>query len=148
MAFTNGTSLNHPVRILLVDDNSNGLAARRSVLEELGYHIVTSATVAEALGAFERNSFDLIITDYKLPDFNGVHFIGKIRETRPELPVILISGFIDTLGLDEKSTGANAVIQKSSNEVNQLVRAVSRLLRRKPPARAAAKTSSTRRRAG
>jgi hypothetical protein len=44
--------------------------------------------------------------------------------------VILISGFTDTLGLDEASTGADVVLQKSNNEVGQLIRAVNRLLRK------------------
>jgi hypothetical protein len=44
--------------------------------------------------------------------------------------VILISGFTDTLGLNENNTGADIVIQKSSHEVGQLIRAVNRLLRK------------------
>jgi hypothetical protein len=48
------------------------------------------------------------------------------------VPVILISEFVDALGLNEENTGADAVIQKSANEVSHLIRAVGRLLRRKP----------------
>jgi CheY-like chemotaxis protein len=133
MALSTSTSLDHPVRILLVDDNSHGLAARRSVLQELGYAIVTAVTVKEALLAFAREAFDLVITDYKLPDMDGLKLIEEIRAKAPSLPVILISGFVDTLGLDEKATGADAVIQKSSHEVNHLVRAVNRLVKRGSP---------------
>lgn len=133
MALSTSTSLHHPVRILLVDDNSNGLAARRSVLEELGYAIVPSSSAEDALAIFERETFDLVITDYKLPGMNGVQFIERVRRKMPELPVLLISGFVDTLGLDEKGTGADAVIQKSSHEVSHLVRAVNRLVKRKAP---------------
>ena len=46
--------------------------------------------------------------------------------------IVMVSGFVDTLGLNEATTGADAVIQKSNNEVTHLVRAVNRLLRRKP----------------
>lgn len=133
MTLSTSSSLHHSIRILLVDDNSNGLAARRSVLEELGYVIAPSASAEEALALFERETFDLLITDYRLPAMNGVQFIERIRRKTPDLPVILISGFVDTLGLDEKATGADAVIQKSSHEVNHLVRAVNRLVRRKVP---------------
>jgi len=137
MVSLGSTSVQRPT-ILLVDDNSNGLAARRSVLEELGYSISTSASVEEALTLFEREAFDLVITDYKLPGMNGVQLIEHLRVKAPELPVILISGFVDALGLDEKATGADAVIQKSSHEVNHLLRAVNRLVKRmapkKPPA--------------
>jgi CheY-like chemotaxis protein len=130
------TSEDHRVRILLVDDNSNGLAARKSVLEELGFSIVTSGSVEEALRVFDPDTFDLVITDYKLPDENGLKLIEAIRKRAPSVPIILISGFVDTLGLDEKRTGADAVIQKSANEVSHLLRAVNRLVKvgpRKPP---------------
>ncbi len=127
MASPISTSADHLVRILLVDDNSNGLAARRSVLEELGFSIVTSGSFEEALVAFDNGTFDLVITDYKLPDSDGLKLIEEVRRRSPAVPIILISGFIDTLGLDEQRTGADAVIQKSSNEVGHLLRAVSRL---------------------
>lgn len=119
--------------ILLVDDNANGLSARKSVLEELGHRIVTAASGAEALEQFIHVKFDLVVTDYKMPRMDGIELIARLRKQAPELPVILISGFVDALGLNEASTGADVVIQKSSNEVSHLVRSVNRLLRRKKP---------------
>lgn len=126
---TTGLSAAH---ILLVDDNCLGLAARKVVLEELGHRITTAPGGQEALEAFARGHFDLVITDYKMPKMNGIEFIRKIREKTPALPVILISGYADTLGLDETNSGADVVIQKNANEVSHLVRSVNRLLRRKP----------------
>lgn len=123
-----------PARILLVDDNAHGLSARRSVLEELGHRITTAATAADALDQFHRQPFDLVVTDYKMPRMNGVELIARLRREAPVIPVILISGYVDALGLSEDNTGADAVIQKSANEVSHLVRAVNRLLRR-PPAK-------------
>jgi CheY-like chemotaxis protein len=125
-------SLSAPhLRILVVDDNANGLSARKSVLEELGHKIATACCGVDAFALFQEHKFDLLVTDYKMPRMDGLELIAKIRGVRPEFPVILVSGFADTLGLDEKSTGADAVIQKSSNEVSHLVRAVNRLLRKK-----------------
>jgi CheY-like chemotaxis protein len=121
-------------RILLVDDNAHGLSARRSVLEELGYRIATAASAADALDQFHSQTFDLVVTDYKMPRMDGVELIARLRKHAPGLPVILISGFVDALGLNEDNTGADAVIQKSANEVSHLVRSVGRLLR-KPPAK-------------
>jgi len=126
----NSPSLNPIGRILLVDDNSLGLAARRSVLEELGHLVQTSGTAAEALDLCGKHSFDVVVTDYKMPKMNGVELIGRLRKLHPATSVILISGFTDTLGLDEASTGADIVLQKSNNEVAQLIRAVNRLLRK------------------
>ncbi len=119
-------------RILLVDDNANGLAARKSVLEELGYSIVTCTSGADALEQFASpDPFDLVVTDYKMPRMDGLELIGRLRKHTPGLPIVLISGYVDTLGMNEASTGADVVIQKSANEVSHLIRSVNRLLRRK-----------------
>ena len=127
-------------RILLVDDNANGLSARKSVLEELGYFIQTASSGAEALEHFAASDFHLVVTDYKMPRMDGRELIRQLREQAlaarsspcKMLGIIMISGYTDALGMDEKSTGADAVIQKSSNEVSHLVRAVSRLLKLRP----------------
>lgn len=131
----NSPSQNPCGRILLVDDNSLGLAARRSVLEELGHQVRTSGTAADALDLCGKHGFDVVVTDYKMPKMNGVEFITRLRKLHPTTSVILISGFAETLGLDEASTGADVVLQKSNNEVPQLIRAVNRLLRKQqaPP---------------
>jgi CheY-like chemotaxis protein len=75
-----------------------------------------------------------------MPDADGVELIAALREARPDVPVVLLSGFVEPLGLTEKSTGASAVLAKSANEVQHLIRAINRLLkpaaRRKPPATA------------
>lgn len=133
-------------RILLVDDNKSGLMARCAVLQELG--CTTTATVhpRQALTLFSEaaadgSSYQMVITDYKMPEINGVDFIEKIRSVDPHIPVVLISGFVDALGLTEKSTGADVVIMKSANEVQHLIRAANRLLtpsRKKPPRSATA----------
>jgi CheY-like chemotaxis protein len=139
-------------RILLLDDNSLGLSARRSVLEELGHKVMTSGAPLEALELCGRQRFDVVVTDYKMPKMNGVEFITRLRKQHPAMSVILISGFTDTLGLNEANTGADVVIQKSSNEVSHLVRSVNRLLRkgqqpgRKPAASQLSKTDKAIRR--
>jgi len=122
-----------PGRILIVDDNSLGLLARRSVLEELGHRVATSATGQDALDLCGKQRFDIVITDYKMPKMNGVELIGKLRKLDGNLCIILISGFVDALGLSEENTGADIVLQKSANEVSHLIRSVNRLMRKPPP---------------
>lgn len=124
-------------RILLVDDNRNGLMARKSVLEESGYQVQAYSAPLEALADFRETPYDLVVTDYRMPKMTGTQLIVEMRAFKPQVPVVLISGVVDVLGLDEKSTGANVVIPKSSTEVTHLVRAVKRLLEaptaKKPP---------------
>jgi CheY-like chemotaxis protein len=142
----NSPSQNPYGRILLVDDNNLGLAARRSVLEELGHRVLTSSSAAEALELCGKHSVDVVVTDYKMPKMNGIELITRLRKLHPSIAVILISGFTDTLGLDEASTGADIVLQKCNNEVPQMIRAVNRLLRKQhtPPRKSAGSQSSSR----
>lgn len=123
-------------RILLVDDNRSGLLARRAVLEELGYGTDGAPDGSTALEMFGKQHYDLVVTDFRMPDMDGAELIAHLRSLRPELPVILISGFADVLGLNEQTTGANTVIMKSANEVQHLIRSTGRLLKlpRKPVA--------------
>ncbi len=139
MGLTTGSSNNLCGRILLVDDNSLGLAARRSVLEELGHKVITCNAPHDALEMCGKQRFDVVVTDYKMPKMNGLEFIGRLKKLHPQIAVILISGFTDTLGLNEANTGADIVMQKNSHEVSHLIRSVNRLLRqlqpgKKPPA--------------
>jgi len=67
-----------------------------------------------------------------MPKMDGLELIVRLRKQRPDIRIVLVSGFVDTLGLNEATTGADGVIQKSANEVTHLVRAVNRLMRRKP----------------
>lgn len=131
--------------ILLVGDNRLGLSARKSILEEAGYHITAAPSSAEALEQFRSHCFDLVITDYKLPKMSGPELIVQMRLHNAAVPVIMISGYADALGLDSRSTGADIVIQKSANEVSHLVRAVARLMKRKTPKKPPVSQSARRR---
>lgn len=135
-------------RILIVDDNKFGLRARKTILEQLGHSIIAMDCPCAALNCFSAEPFDLVITDYRMPHMSGAKLIAQLREARPEIPVILISGFAETLGLDEATTGANAVIQKGAHEVTQMIREVDRLLGRTKPARKPPTPASGRRSTG
>src|SRR2546421_5100777 len=96
-----------PALILLVDDNLDGVVARRSVLEELGYKVVPATSGHDALQVIERHKFDLIITDYKMSPINGLEFIAEVRKRGFRVPIILLSGFADNLGLRKETSGAD-----------------------------------------
>lgn len=122
--------------ILLVDDNSDGILARRTVLEELGYKVVSAGCGSDALQKVAKQNFDLIVTDFKMEPMNGLELIAKLREASFVNPIILLTGFADSVGLKPENTGADVVIQKSSNEVATLLRHAKRLAQApKKPAR-------------
>lgn len=79
-------------RILCVDDNLPLLTARKLLLSRFGYDVLTAATAEEARSLFHSNAFDLAILDYRLPDASGVELCMELKETQPDVRVILSSG--------------------------------------------------------
>ncbi len=138
------TRASESAAILLVDDNRDGVLARRSVLEELGYQVFFAHSGKDALHAIEQRTCDLVITDYKMSPMNGLELIAKLRERDFKNPIILLTGFADSLGLKPENTGADLVLQKSANEVAILVRHTKRLLNvpRKPARSQSSQTKS------
>ena len=122
--------------ILLVDDNRDGLLVRRCLLEEIGCRVQIALNGEEGLKLFQAGKFDVVVTDYRMPRMNGGELIQRIRALEPNARIILLSGFVEPLGLTEQNTGADAVLLKSANEPAQLMRTVKRLVNRtlrKPP---------------
>jgi CheY-like chemotaxis protein len=122
--------------ILLVDDNRDGLLVRRSLLEEIGCCVQIAVDGEEGLKLFQAGKFDVVVTDYRMPRMDGRELIQRIRALDPNARIILLSGFVEPLGLTEQNTGADAVLSKSANEPAHLMRTVKRLVNRtvrKPP---------------
>lgn len=102
-------------RILLVDDEDNVLKVEELMLSNLGYRITASANGKEALDIFIRSpdSFDLVITDMTMPIMTGDKLITELRKIRPELPVILCSGYNETaMETIQENHGATEYIHK------------------------------------
>ena len=121
--------------VLLVDDNRDGLLARKAVLEELGFIVTTAVNGEEGLETLSKGKFELMVTDFKMPKMDGIELIRRVRPLQPDLRIILLSGFAEALGLNEKSTGADAVISKGVHEIANLTRSISHLLARNPARR-------------
>ena len=125
-------------QILLVDDNHDGLLVRKSLLEELGFGVQIARHGEEGLKLYEASTFAVVATDYRMPRMDGVQMIAQIRQRNPHARIVLLSGFVEPLGLTAENTGADVVIAKSVHEPAHLVRAVKRLANRtaerKPPA--------------
>lgn len=122
---------NYP-RILLIDDNKHGLTARRDVLERDGYFVEIATCGKEGVATFEAGCFDLVVTDFRMPDLNGPEVISRIRERAPGMPIVMLSGYATILGLTERDTGADIVLAKGPRELSELVRAIGRLVKRGP----------------
>lgn len=82
-------------RILLVDDEEDLIYAGQKMLQRLGYTVITSAGGLEALATFRAapHQFDLVITDQTMPQMKGTDLAREILKIRPDIPIILCSGY-------------------------------------------------------
>ncbi len=80
------------IHILLVDDEPALLEITATALTSLGYQVTAVADAGSAIVASNQSRPDLLVSDRHLPDMDGVHLALYLRRTRPELPVIIISG--------------------------------------------------------
>lgn len=78
--------------VLIVDDEPSVLFMLREVLEERGYQVSAADSGLEAaLVAHELEELDLVLTDFAMPELNGLELLSRLRTTRPELPVVLLT---------------------------------------------------------
>jgi CheY-like chemotaxis protein len=87
-------ALDHPkARILAVDDEEIILDSFRKILVLAGYSIDTVESGAEALGLIRKNDYDFVFTDLKMPEMDGVEVTKAVRHLRPDIDVIVITGY-------------------------------------------------------
>jgi DNA-binding NtrC family response regulator len=80
-------------RILLVDDEKDLVALFKKILEKQGYQICSVYTAEDALKELKAQSFDLVITDLKLPGMTGLELVKKAKAINPTLLFIMLTGF-------------------------------------------------------
>lgn len=82
--------------VLLIDDNAIQAATRQTILKRAGYFVIAALNPRRALEQIQNGEFSddiqLVITDHMMPEMSGAEFVRKLRETHPELPVMVISG--------------------------------------------------------
>ncbi len=81
------------VTILIADDEENLRKLLARVIELEGYHVIQAANVAEGLKALAKESIQVVISDVKLPDGDGVDFTGKIKKEYPWVEVIVLTAY-------------------------------------------------------
>ncbi len=89
-------------RILIVDDEEFILESMLDLLEELGHTVSQFDNPLEALANFNVGNFDIVFTDLEMPGLNGQEFAEKIKEIEPELPIVLLSGWLIDLSEEKE----------------------------------------------
>ena len=87
---------NNKGTVLIVDDEEMVLTSLSTLLSlETDYDVKTFVSAAKAVEHLQSNSVDLIISDFLMPEMNGLEFLTKAKSFRPEVPRIILTGFAD-----------------------------------------------------
>jgi CheY-like chemotaxis protein len=82
-----------PIRVLVVDDEPVTRDVVSRFLRMDGHEVVAVTNGADALAAFHENPFSLIVTDQGMPGMSGLQLAATVKEMRPDVPIILLTGF-------------------------------------------------------
>jgi two-component system cell cycle sensor histidine kinase/response regulator CckA len=107
---TTGASRDRAAKILLVEDDASVRAAVRRALRAGGHDVFATESAEDAMIAWKEHGgvFDCVVSDVVMPGLHGPQLVSRLREDRPELPVLFISGFagpaLHGLDLDAPNT--------------------------------------------
>ena len=85
-----------PAKVLILDDEEMVTQSLRMVVEmETDYQVETFQRPQEALAAVKRENFDIIVSDFYMPDMDGLQFLEQVKALAPDAPRILLTGYAD-----------------------------------------------------
>jgi signal transduction histidine kinase len=122
-----GTAPGPTATILVVDDDPDVRAFLMESLDSLGYAAVTAEGGSAALKALERISPQAMILDFAMPEMNGAEVAKRIRELRPDLPIIFASGYSETAAIRSVTSDRSRILHKPF-KVHELQAALGELL--------------------
>jgi CheY-like chemotaxis protein len=111
-------------KILVVDDEPDVVSTLIESLDALGYRAKGAGNGKEALESIEKEEFDLVITDIRMPEKNGIDLLKDIKTRYPDLPVVIITGYTLAYPPEQaKKEGAEGYIPKPFriNQIDELL---------------------------
>jgi DNA-binding response OmpR family regulator len=125
------------LRVLVVEDEPLVREVVSVYLNEDGHAVETAINGREGLEKFKDGEFDVVLTDRAMPEMNGDQLAAQIKLLRPDMPVILLTGFGDLMmDVGERPSGVDLVVSKPFT-MTSLREALSKTVdTHKPPARA------------
>ena len=106
--------------VLAVDDDGLVLTNTAAMLEDAGHRVIQASSGKQALQLLSESHVDLLVTDFAMPDMNGVQLVDAARAGWPDLPALLVSGFAEL----SNEVGANLPRLAKPFRRDQIVRAV------------------------
>ena len=81
------------VRILVIDDDESIRSVLTAILEDEGYTVETVDTAKKGIEKSENSFYNLALIDVRLPDMEGIELLPKLRETKPKMRKIIVTGY-------------------------------------------------------
>lgn len=110
--------------VLVVDDDESLQSLFKIFLKKIGFSRIVVGTVKDAIAALERQKFDLLFLDLKLPDGPADDVYDVAKETDPSLPIVVITGYPDSEMLDRILAKGPVTVLKKPLKVEQLQQTV------------------------
>ncbi|MGH9588064.1 MAG: response regulator [Acidobacteriaceae bacterium] len=114
--------------ILCVDDNEQGLAVRKFLLETRGYRVVTATCAHDAIELVRNGGIDLVLGDLIMPRMDGNEMVLRMKEIAPEIPMMLVSGTVKAF---DRACHADAFLPKGSCSPVELLERIRVIIARK-----------------
>ena len=112
-----------PHRVLILDDDADFNSLLTDIFEQADYNVTSLMDPIEAIEACRDREYDLIVTDHKMPEMTGAAFMKAVKKVRPEVPVIMVSGYLENDTIRELiSEGVGGVFLKPLNIFSLLKR--------------------------
>jgi len=99
------------MRILYVEDNALVREVTSELLAQDGRQIVACGSAEQGMKEFHANTFDVVITDVSLPVMSGIDFARSILQVKPQIPIIIASGYSLDFGLENWGANVRAIIK-------------------------------------
>lgn len=100
-------------KILIVDDNPNMSSLLVEMLEVFQYDALRATDGHDALQRVDKEDIAMVITDMRMPKMSGLELLQALKEKRPQMPVVIISGYsIDDVDSDIVSAKADGFLNK------------------------------------
>ncbi len=108
-------------KILVVDDEDALRTGLSGELTSKGYNVSTASDGDEAISGLQKETFDLVVLDIKMPRVNGFEVLKFVKEKHPETKVVMLAGFADFGNvIDVKKLGAEDFVAKPFDLANLL----------------------------
>jgi len=122
-------------RILLVDDDSAVRTLLRLILQRDGHHVQAADNGRAALALFAPHAFDLVITDFCMPEMPGDELIARIQQLEPDQPIIMVTSLAEDFETFSRPFLKLDALLPKPFHVADFRDAVAEVLARRPPAR-------------